>query len=93
MSTKLTKGNYELVSSLLTIGMAALAKKAVDMSFKVSKGKKPPKNPDANNVTLGEVILYTAATAAVGVATKILIRKLLVSQWKKHEGELPEGLN
>jgi len=93
MSNNFTKENYELVSSLLTIGAAALAKKAVDMSFEAGTGRRPPKNPEADDVSLTDVIIYTAATAAVGVATKILIRKLLISQWKKHDGELPEGLD
>lgn len=93
MSNHFTKENYELVSSILTLGVAALAKQVVDKSFEAGTGRRPPKNPEADDVSLGKVILYTAATAAVGVATKILIRKLLVSQWKKHDGELPEGLD
>jgi hypothetical protein len=93
MSNHLSKDNYELMATVLTLGMAALAKKSVDKGFEVTTGRKPPKNPEADGVSLTDAIIYTAATAAVGVAAKIIVRKILAQQWEKHDGELPEEIS
>lgn len=93
MSKNLSREKYEMLATLLTMSAAALAKKTIDKGFEAATGKRAPKNPEADDVSLGEVVLYTAATAAVGVAAKIVVRKLLTQQWKKHDGELPEGIS
>ncbi len=92
MKKLLTKSAFNLLSSLATIGAAALISKSIDKSYEVTTGSAPPKNPEADNAPMRNVILYTALTAAATVTAQILLTRLLTSQWKKHHGELPEHL-
>lgn len=92
MSNLLTKGKYKLFSSLLTLGVAALTKKSIDKGYRATTGDAPPKNPEAENASMRNVILYAAVTAAATVTAQILVRKFLTHQWEKENGELPESL-
>jgi hypothetical protein len=89
----LTPKAYNLASVVLVMGLSALAKRTIDSGFHKATGNYPPKNPEQENTSVGTVILYTAATAAAGVAVQILARKLLASQWKKFDGKLPDKLD
>jgi hypothetical protein len=92
MKKLLTKSAFNLLSSLAMIGAAALISKSIDKGYKVTTGHMPPKNPEADNTPMRNVVLYTAITVAATVTAQILVTKVLTSQWKKHHGELPEHL-
>lgn len=93
MSKFLSKNKFDIVSTALTLGLAALTKKLIDSRYTKATGNPPPKNPEDDNVPLGTVILYTTATAVASVTAKILIRKILTDQWKRMDGELPDHLD
>ena len=88
----LSKNKYQILSAVLSIGVAALAKAAVDNRYKAITGKPAPKNPESDHASLGKVVLYTAITAAVGVTAKILVRKFFTKEWKKLDGKVPRHL-
>jgi hypothetical protein len=88
----LSKTKFQILSALLSLGVAALAKAAVDNRYEAITGKEAPKNPESAEATLGNVILYTAFTAAVGVTAKIIVRKYFTKQWKKVDGNVPKHL-
>ncbi|EAZ82832.1 DUF4235 domain-containing protein [Algoriphagus machipongonensis] len=88
----LSKNKFTLLSTLLTVGVAALAKTAVDNRYEKITGKSAPKNPETDDASLGDVILYTAITAAVGMTVKLLVRKFFTKKWKKLDGEVPKHL-
>jgi len=89
----LSKNKFEILSVVLSLGVATLAKAAVDNRYEAITGKEAPKNPDSEDASLGNVILYTALTAAIGVTAKILVRKYFTKQWKKMDGNVPNHLN
>jgi len=93
MKKNLSKSTFNLLSSLAMFGAAVLISKSIDKVYESATGSNPPKNPEANDASMKNVILYKSLTAATKVAAQILITTLLTSQWKKHEGELPEHLN
>lgn len=88
----LSKNKFTILSALLSLGVAALAKAAVDNRYEAFTGDPAPKNPETNQASFGEVVLYTAITAAVGITAKLLVRKFFTKQWKKMDGEVPKHL-
>lgn len=89
---KLTENKFQILSALLTLGAAALVKAAVDHRYEAITGKPAPKNPESHEASLGNVIAYTAITAAIGITVKTLVRKYFTKQWKKVNGEVPKHL-
>ncbi|MBN7816979.1 DUF4235 domain-containing protein [Algoriphagus pacificus] len=89
---KLSKNKFNILSAVLSIGMAALAKSAVDNRYTALTGDPAPKNPESDKASFAEVVVYAAVTAAVGVSAKLLVRKLFTKQWKKMDGEVPRHL-
>jgi hypothetical protein len=90
---KLSKNNFDLLSTALPLGIAALAKIALDNRYEAATGKAAPRNLDSDEASVAKVIMYTALTAAVGISVKILVRKFLTNQWKKMDGELPDHIS
>lgn len=88
----LSKNKFTILSAVLSLGVAALAKAAVDNRYEAVTGDPAPKNPETDEATFGEVVLYTAITAAVGITAKLLVRKFFTNQWKKMDGEVPKHL-
>ena len=71
----LSKTKFHILSALLLVGIATLAKAAVDNRYEAITGKSAQKNPVSEEATLGIVILYTAFTAAIGITAKLIVRK------------------
>jgi hypothetical protein len=92
MNDLMTKNHFSLLSSVVPIAAAAITKIGIDKSYEAITGNHPPKNPEADNVSLGNMILYTALTAAAAVTVNIIMRQVLTNQWRKRDGELPEQL-
>ncbi len=90
---KLTKNKFQIVSAILSLGVAALAKAAVDNRYEAATGDPAPKNPETDEASFAKIVLYAAITAAVGISAKLLMRKFITKQWKKMDGELPEHIS
>ena len=78
---------------MLSLGVAKLARSLVDNSYEAATGENAPKNPDSDEASFAKVVIYAALTAAVGIAVKILVRKLFTNQWKRMDGELPDHIS
>ncbi|MEB2778441.1 DUF4235 domain-containing protein [Algoriphagus sp. D3-2-R+10] len=88
----LSKNKFTILSAVLSLGVAALAKAAVDNRYKAITGEPAPKNPESDEASFGKVVLYTAITAVIGITIKIFVRKLFTKQWKKMDGQVPRHL-
>lgn len=88
----LSKNKFTVLSALLSVGVATLAKAAIDNRYEAFTGSPAPKNPETDEASMGEVVLYTAITAAVGVSIKLLMRKFFTKKWKDLDGDVPKHL-
>jgi Protein of unknown function (DUF4235) len=80
---------FSLVSAL---GAAALAKKAVDRSWTLATGRKPPENPADPDVDVWEAVAWAVASGvAVGLA-RMLAQRRAASYYVRSTGHLPPGL-
>jgi len=80
---------FSLVSAL---GAAALAKKAIDKSWTIATGKKPPENPADPDVDIWEAVAWAVASGtAVGLARMIAQRRA-ASYYTRSTGHLPPDL-
>lgn len=90
---KLSENKFNVLSGVLSLGIATLAKGFVDNRYESLTGENAPKNPESDEASFAKVVMYAALTAAIGISVKILVRKLLANQWKKMDGELPDHLS
>lgn len=90
---KLSKNKFKILSAALSLGVAALAKAAVDNRYKAITGEPAPKNPETDKASFGKVVLYTALTASIAITAQLFVRKLFTKQWKKMDGKVPRHLN
>ena len=80
---------FSLVSAL---GAAALAKQALDKSWSIATGKKPPENPADPDVEIWEAVSWAVASGvAVGLARMIAQRRA-ASYYLRSTGHLPPDL-
>ena len=80
---------FSLVSAL---GAAAIAKKAIDKSWTIATGKKPPENPADPDVDIWEAVAWAVASGtAVGLARMIAQRRA-ASYYTRSTGHLPPDL-
>ncbi len=80
---------FSLVSAL---GAAAVAKKAIDRSWTIATGKKPPENPADPDVEIWEAVAWAVASGtAVGLARMIAQRRA-ASYYARSTGHLPPDL-
>lgn len=80
---------FSLVSAL---GAAAFAKKAIDKSWTIATGKKPPENPADPDVDIWEAVAWAVASGtAIGLARMIAQRRA-ASYYARSTGHLPPDL-
>ncbi len=80
---------FSLVSAL---GAAAIAKKAIDKSWTIATGKKPPENPADPDVDIWEAVAWAVASGtAIGLARMIAQRRA-ASYYARSTGHLPPDL-
>ncbi len=92
MSNFLSENKFRIITAVVALGAATLAKKLVDNQFERATGDEPPKNPEDKNYKLWDVLLYTSATAVVGAVASVIAREIVTKQWTNADGELPEEL-
>jgi hypothetical protein len=80
---------FSLVSAL---GAAAFAKKAIDKSWTIATGKRPPENPADPDVDIWEAVAWAVASGtAIGLARMIAQRRA-ASYYARSTGHLPPDL-
>lgn len=80
---------FSLVSAL---GAAVVARKAIDKTWRVATGKKPPENPADPDVQLGEAVAWAALTGALVALARMLAQRRAAGYYAKSTGHLPPGL-
>ena len=76
-----------VIGLVTTLGATAVAKKAVDATWKLGAGKKPPTDPTDPEVQVREAMLWAVLSgAAVGVAKMWASRRLATSA--RHDQEI-----
>jgi hypothetical protein len=83
---------WSIFSLAAALGAAALAKKALNTSWKAATGKNPPANPADPDVDVWEAVLWAAVSGTfVGIARMLASRKA-AHYYTKSTGHLPPDL-
>ena len=80
---------FSLVSAL---GAAALAKKAVNTSWKAATGKEPPANPADPDVDIWEAVAWAAFSGTLIALARMLASRKAANYYARSTGRLPPGL-
>lgn len=80
---------FSLVSAL---GAAAVAKKAIDKSWTVATGKKPPANPADPDVELWEAVSWAMLSGTVVALARMLAQRRAADYYQRSTGHLPPEL-
>lgn len=81
---------FSLVSAL---GAAAVAKKALNTSWKAATGKVPPENPADPDVQMREAIAWAVASGTFVALARMLAQRKAAGYYQKSTGHLPPGLH
>lgn len=72
---------WRIVSAGCALGLAAVARKALDQSWKITAGGDPPKNPAAVDVRWGEALMWTTASAMVAGLARLVAKRGAAAGW------------
>ena len=68
------------------------ARKAIDKSWQVSTGKKPPENPADPDIDIWEAVSWAALTGAAVALAKMYAQRRAANYYVKSTGKLPPPL-
>ena len=77
---------FSLASAL---GAAALTRKALDKSWHVATGKKPPENPADPDIEIWEAATWAAVTGAFVALARMYAQRRAASYYARSTGHLP----
>lgn len=80
---------FSLVAGL---GAVAVAKQAIDRTWTVATGKKPPENPADPDVELREAVLWAAVSGTVIALARMLAQRRAAGYYQRSTGHLPPEL-
>lgn len=80
---------FSLGSALLG---AAVAKKAVNTTWKAATGKEPPANPADPDVDLWEAVAWAVVSGTLIALARMLAARRAANYYVKSTGHLPPGL-
>jgi hypothetical protein len=83
---------WSMFSLMAALGGAAAAPKAIDKSWQVSTGKKPPENPADPDVDIWEAVAWAATTGAAVALAKMYAQRRAASYYYRSTGTLPPPL-
>ena len=83
---------WTVFSLVAAVGAAAVARKALDKSWKVATGKKPPENPADPDVELREAVAWAVVTGAFIAVARMLAQRKAASYYTRSTGHLPPDL-
>jgi hypothetical protein len=77
---------HNVISLVTMLGATAVAKKAVDATWKMGARRKPPTDPTDPDVQLREAMLWAVLSgAAIGVAKMWASRRVAASARRSHQ--------
>jgi hypothetical protein len=71
---------------------ARLGRKAMDSTWRRTKGGDPPRNPAAPGTTWTEALSWAVASSVAVAVARLLANRGAAQAWKKTTGSLPPGL-
>lgn len=83
---------WTVFSLVAALGSAAAARKALDKSWQVSTGKKPPDNPADPDIDIWEAVVWATVTGAVVSLARMYAQRRAASYYVKSTGKLPPPL-
>ncbi|RHW25100.1 DUF4235 domain-containing protein [Nocardioides immobilis] len=83
---------WSMFSLAAALGGAAAARKAIDKSWQISTGKKPPENPADPDVDIWEAVAWAATTGAAVALAKMYAQRRAAGYYVKSTGTLPPPL-
>ncbi|PKH41416.1 Protein of unknown function [Nocardioides alpinus] len=83
---------YTAFSLVAAIGAAAVAKKALNSSWRAATGKNPPANPADPDVGLPEAVMWAAVSGTLIGVARMLATRRAATYYAKSTGHLPPQL-
>lgn len=83
---------WNVLSLGAALGAAAVAKKAIDGSWRAATGKNPPENPADPDVDLWEAVAWAAVSGTAIALARMLATRKAASYYARSTGHLPPGL-
>ena len=83
---------WSAFSLVAALGAAALTRKALDSSWKVATGKKPPENPADPDIEIWEAVTWAAVTGAFVALARMLAQRRAAHYYQRSTGHLPPDL-
>lgn len=75
------------------LGAAALAKKAINTSWKAATGKNPPANPADPDVDVWEAVAWATVSGTFIALARMMATRKAADYYTKSTGHLPPGLH
>lgn len=83
---------WSVFSLVSVLGAAAVAKKALNSSWKAATGKNPPANPADPDVDVREAVTWAAISGALIGLARMFAARRAAGYYAKSTGHLPPGL-
>ena len=91
--TKDSSKVWSVFSLASALGAAALAKKGLDASWKMTTRRRPPENPADPDVALREAVAWAVFSGAFVGLARMLAQRRAASYYVRSTGHLPPGLH
>jgi hypothetical protein len=83
---------YSAFSLVAAVGAAAVAKKALNSSWRAATGKNPPANPADPDVGLSEAVMWAAISGTLIGVARMLATRRAAHYYARSTGHLPPQL-
>ena len=83
---------FSAFSLVAALGAAALAKKALNTTWRATTGKNPPANPADPDVGMGEAVMWAALSGTLIGVARMLAARRAAGYYAKSTGHLPPQL-
>ena len=83
---------FSAFSLAAAVGAAAVAKKALNTTWRATTGKNPPANPADPDVGIGEAVMWAAVSGTLIAVARMLAARRAAHYYAKSTGHLPPQL-
>jgi hypothetical protein len=83
---------WSVVSVVSALGAAALARKALNTTWRTATGKTPPDNPADPDVDLWEAVAWAALSGTLVALARMLATRRAAQYYQRTTGHLPPQL-
>jgi hypothetical protein len=83
---------WSVFSLAAALGAAAVAKKALNTTWRATTGKNPPANPADPDVDVKEALAWAAVSGTLVAVARMLATRRAANYYARSTGHLPPGL-